>query len=74
MGGKKGTPDYGINNRTVQNREQDILISLYKSLVRLHLEYCIQVWCPHLKKDNKSVRKSTKKSHKDDREIKESKL
>ena len=24
---------------------------MYKSLVRPRLEYCIQAWCPHLRKD-----------------------
>ena len=31
----------GLINRTIKYKHKDILLRLYKSLVRLHLEYCI---------------------------------
>ena len=32
-------------------KTKDNLLQLYKSLVRPHFEYCMQVWSPYLKKD-----------------------
>ena len=36
----------GVINRSIKSKDSDIL-SLYKSLVRPHLEYCIPAWSPH---------------------------
>ena len=41
----------GVIKRTCQSRTQDIIIKLYKALVRPHLEYAIQAWCPYLQRD-----------------------
>ena len=35
----------GVINRSIKSKDRDILLSLYKSLVRPHLEYCILVLC-----------------------------
>ena len=41
----------GMISRTFQNKSKEMIIPLYKSLVRPHLEYCVQVWHLHLIKD-----------------------
>ena len=38
----------GMIYRTFTYRTSEILLPLYKSLVRPHLEYCIEAWCPFL--------------------------
>ena len=37
--------------RNITYRETKLIIPLYKSIVRPHLEYCFQAWRPHLKID-----------------------
>src|SRR6218665_2443802 len=36
---------------TIVSRDQDVVLRLYKSLVRPHLEYCLQAWSPYLRQD-----------------------
>jgi len=37
------------------------MLSLYKSLVRPHVEYCIIAWNPHYKKDRELIEKVQRK-------------
>jgi ribonucleases P/MRP protein subunit RPP40 len=41
----------GMMKRTLNTRRQDILLRLYKTLVRPHLEFCTPAWLVHYKKD-----------------------
>ena len=44
----KGNKMLGL---TVMYKEKQLIVRLYKSIVRPHLEYCIQAWRPYRKKD-----------------------
>ena len=41
----------GMINRTIRYKERRIMVRLYKSLVRPHLEYCVSTLSPHYLKD-----------------------
>ena len=41
----------GLIRRNIVYKENELIILLYKTLVRPHLEYCIQSWMPYRKKD-----------------------
>ena len=47
----KGNQIIGVIRRNITNKEEKLIIPLYKSIVRLHLEYCIQAWRPYRKTD-----------------------
>jgi ribonuclease P/MRP protein subunit RPP40 len=48
---KKANRMLGMIKRNFSDRSRRTIVALYKSLVRPHLEYCIQAWRPHLSKD-----------------------
>ena len=60
----KGNHVLGMIRRNITYNEKSLIVPLYKAIVRPHLEYCIQAWNPHLRKDidmhEKLQRRATK--------------
>ena len=47
----KGNQILGLIRRTITYKEKQLIVPLYKAIVRSHLEYCIEAWRPYRKKD-----------------------
>lgn len=52
---KRANRQLGMIKRTVSCRDSTVMLPLYKTLVRPHLEYCVQAWAPHYAKDINSI-------------------
>ena len=47
----KGNQIIVLIRRTITYKEKQLIVPLYKAIVRPHLEYCIQAWRPYRKED-----------------------
>ena len=60
----KGNQNLGLFRRNIVYKEKELIIPLYTTIVRPHLEYCMQAWRPYRKKDvdmlERVQRKATK--------------
>ena len=54
----------GMVRRQFKNLDKTSFLILYKSFIRPHLEYAIQSWSPHLKKDIEHLEKVQRKATK----------
>ena len=59
----KGNPVLGMISRNITFKENNLIVPLYKAIVRRHLEYCISAWSPYLRKDIDMLEKNTEESN-----------
>ena len=54
----------GFIARNFRNKNKELILPLYKSLVRPHLEHAVQFWSPHLRRDIDKMEKIQRRATK----------